>query len=186
MQPTLLFDGLTLNLLAQADVIVGKTAPLPDDPTGAAQRFTKKDVSSALRHSESGVVDQVILTTNAEGQRFVKLRVTAPVHPARPSWPSLPLHMRASLGTHPALDRGASRDCTRFVTDCASGAGVAAAHRHVWPLQVRSIRIPQVGDKFASRHGQKGTIGITYTQEDLPVSLAAIMLAAHVVLFYLE
>ena len=63
---------------AQADVIVGKTAPLPDDPTGAAQRFTKKDVSSALRHSESGVVDQVILTTNAEGQRFVKLRVRSP------------------------------------------------------------------------------------------------------------
>ncbi len=42
-----------------------------------AQRFTKKDVSTSLRNSESGMVDQVMLSTNAEGQRFVKLRVRA-------------------------------------------------------------------------------------------------------------
>ena len=53
----------------------GKTAPMPEDPSGAVQRFTKKDCSTALRQSESGMVDQVLLTTNNEGQRFVKMRV---------------------------------------------------------------------------------------------------------------
>ena len=120
------------------DVIIGKTTPTAQDDTGTqAQRYSKRDQSTCLRHSESGMVDQVRHLFSSTS--FSSL--TGSIHIALLK--SCLLSFQVLLTTN--------ADGLRFVK-----------------IRVRSIRIPQIGDKFSSRHGQKGTVGMTYTQEDMP------------------
>ena len=97
------------------DIIIGKTGLIQydedDEKAGIIKR--KTDLSEAIRPSEEGTIESVMLTTNRSGYTIAKVKC-------------------------------------------------------------RSVRIPQIGDKFASRHGQKGTIGMTYRQEDMPFSMEGI------------
>jgi len=91
------FDGLIKPgvQVSGGDIIIGKVAKTNETGLTESGDFNQrkfKDCSTPLKHTESGIIDQVIITTNEENQRFTKVKM-------------------------------------------------------------RAIRIPQIGDKFASRHG---------------------------------
>lgn len=96
--------------IESGEILIGKTSPprflasMEELKIGVESR---KDNSVAVRHGESGIVEDVYITVSEEGNKYVKVKT-------------------------------------------------------------REQRVPEIGDKFASRHGQKGVIGMTVPQEDMP------------------
>ena len=88
------------------DIIIGKVLPLKNKTDENGHQLYK-DCSTSLRANESGFVDKIYTDRNADGFRFVKIRM-------------------------------------------------------------RTERIPIIGDKFASRCAQKGTVGMIFPQEQMP------------------
>ncbi len=92
------------------DVIIGKTSPprfLEEFRPEELPAEERRESSTAIRHTDSGIVDSVIITETSDGHKLVKVKI-------------------------------------------------------------RDERVPELGDKFSSRHGQKGVIGMIVPEEDMP------------------
>ena len=104
-------------MVAEGDVVIGKTSP-PRFLSGMEQYSlsseTRRESSVAMQHGEEGIVDTVILTENAEGNKLIQVKL-------------------------------------------------------------RDNRTPEVGDKFTSRHGQKGVVGLIVPHADMPFTASGIV-----------
>jgi DNA-directed RNA polymerase beta subunit len=66
---------------------------------------------------------------------------------------------------------GKAEDASTYATMDQTGTVDRIMHsgkNHIIKIKVRQLRTPQKGDKFASRHAQKSTIGMIVNDEDMP------------------
>jgi len=109
-------DGITYPeaVVNENDVVIGKVSPPKFlSETGEIAIKTQKESSVAIRQEEKGIVDDVFVSVDGDGNKIVHVRT-------------------------------------------------------------RDERIPEIGDKFSTAHGQKGVIGMIVPEEDMPFSARGI------------
>lgn len=72
-------------------------------------------------------------------------------------------------------------DCSKIISSSEEGTvdrvcvDISPDGYKIVKIVIRKQKVPEVGDKFAARSAQKGTIGAVYSQEDMPFTAGGII-----------
>jgi len=132
--------------------------PLKAYGNGAADRMSDRDPKNS-KHKKLGADGIVEVGAQLESGDMFMLKET-PMHQTTQVAPSVqkwsPQHMAYKLPDYCYADK------VMITTNEGSTT--------IIKIQTRQTRRPEIGDKFSSRHGQKGVVGIIAEQADMPFS----------------
>lgn len=129
----------------------GRNGGLARASLGVSRRFAALGSDGLAAVGERVEEDQVLVN------KFSPLNTKTPV--------ADPLLLKASdFAPSPVRYRGPS---SAYVDRVLLTEGPEGGSR-LAKLMLRQTRLPELGDKFSSRHGQKGVVGLIAPQEDLP------------------
>ncbi|MHA1952409.1 MAG: DNA-directed RNA polymerase subunit B [Candidatus Heimdallarchaeaceae archaeon] len=137
------------------------TFEIPDDTVRGY-----KDESQYVHLGEDGIIEPEISVDGSRGEVLIG-RTSPPRFLEEYTEFDVPPQNRRE--TSKAIRHG-----ERGISDVVVLTDTNEGNRLV-KVRVRSERVPEIGDKFASRHGQKGVIGLIVPQEDMPFTESGVV-----------
>lgn len=165
-------DALVLNKASldrgfgRCQVFRKYTAELQGYPNGRRDRLGGRDLD------EYGLVTDKHAILDEDGMAMVGERVVSGNTMIKKE---MPIDQTSTgIGTDRGSDEFRDGSVNYKIADAAYIDKVMVSstekENHIIKVQTRQTRRPELGDKFSSRHGQKGVVGIIVDQEDLPFS----------------